>query len=159
MCFKSVVRPAVIPDHSWAGNGRYEDGQFGDRARETRGDVWMNSRVSLYLNQDSSHQFLNESLDCCDLLLSHPLQCVEWRLHVSVAQTHQQTIVFNTNLIHGLAAALLQTPLQLRGQMFKPVLGGVNQLQLKKKKNYFVNPRSPKPKFMEKNSGFRTETE
>lgn len=66
------------------------------------------------------------------LLLRHPLQGLERGLHVGLGQAHQQAVVFHADLVDGLAAALLQTPLQLRGQMLEAVLGGINQLQLER---------------------------
>lgn len=65
-----------------------------------------------------------------DLLLGHPLQGSERRPHVGLAQPHQQPVVLHADLVDGLAAAFLQTPLQLRGEVLEAVLGGVDQLQL-----------------------------
>lgn len=65
-----------------------------------------------------------------DLLLRHPLQGFERRPHVSLGQTHQQSVVFHTNLVDGLAAAFLQAPFQLCSEMLKPVLSGIHQLEL-----------------------------
>lgn len=68
------------------------------------------------------------------LLLRHPLQRPERGLHVGLRQADQQTVVFHPDLVDGLAATLLQTPLQLRGQMLEAILGGVDQLQLRRQR-------------------------
>lgn len=73
--------------------------------------------------------FLKQSM--VDLLLCHPLQGLERGLHVGLSQAHQQSIVLHTNLVDGLTTALLQTPLQLRGQMLEAILSGIHQLQLR----------------------------
>lgn len=65
-----------------------------------------------------------------DLLLCHPLQGLERGLHVGLGQAHQQSVVLHPNLVDGLTTALLQTPLQLRGQMLEAILSGIHQLQL-----------------------------
>lgn len=63
-------------------------------------------------------------------LLSHPAEGFERGFHVFLRQAHQQAVVLHADLIHGLAAALLQPPLHLRGQVLEAVLRGVHQLQL-----------------------------
>lgn len=74
---------------------------------------------------------LIQTLDPGDLLLCHPLQSLQRSLHVGLGQADQQAVVLHSDLVDGLAAALLQTPLQLRGQMLEAVLSGINQLQLR----------------------------
>ncbi|TNN37026.1 hypothetical protein EYF80_052814 [Liparis tanakae] len=51
-------------------------------------------------------------------------------LHVGLRQADQQAVVLHSDLVDGLAAALLQAPLQLRGQMLEAILRRVDQLQL-----------------------------
>lgn len=62
--------------------------------------------------------------------LRHPLQGLERGLHVSLGEAHQQPVVLHPDLVNGLSAALLKTPLQLRGQVLKAILSGIHQLQL-----------------------------
>lgn len=74
---------------------------------------------------------LTHTVKSGDLLLCHPLQGLERGLHVGVRQADQQAVVFHSDLVDGFAAALLQAPLQLRGQVLEAVLSGINQLQLR----------------------------
>lgn len=79
---------------------------------------------------------LIQTLNPGDLLLCHPLQSLERGLHVGLGQADQQAVVLHSDLVDGLAAALLQTPLQLRGQMLEAVLSGINQLQLRQQRRW-----------------------
>lgn len=65
------------------------------------------------------------------ILLGHSAQSVYRGLHVVISESHQQTVVLDTDLVDGLPSALLQPPFQLRGQVLEAVLCWVHQLQLR----------------------------